>query len=166
MGFLLVEKTKDEVVAMLKANLATRLTALEAEYADGIDLPAPTDDDYYPYLIDPTVNTYGGGLPCLIVYAGRTTNEGEEVPDIVNWRHHLRVSYVWRSSTGDLATLDKVVERAARAIAELLYEQKSAISQFRRVSAVNYVAQVYSRATGDYLKEVVVELEVDAYEQA
>jgi hypothetical protein len=135
----LIEPITTAILAFLTANLPTKLTAVTAEYGDGVAPPAPSA--YYGYLKDPRLPDFQ--FPAVVVGALPTTKVGSEVGGAGDFQHNLWVSYVQFDTSGDPVVLDKQMKRAGEAIARLIEAHPTAVGDRWEVVSLRYGQPAY-----------------------
>ena len=129
-----IEETLDIVKTLFVANLATYLTAINVEKGDGITLTAPRSTNYaineidafpeFPYVqfVPDTSDT---------VVAGGTWDETD---------HHIIIKAHNASKRGQISECAKRTYRYARAIAEIIIDNRTISSQVIgiQIDNINY----------------------------
>ena len=111
----LTETIADAIIAKLKAGLAARCTAINAEKADGITIAPPDTNDYYPG--GPGVLIPVRAVIAVTEHSGET---GEEGPHSFIYTADIGV---WILETdADRPTLARKLWRQARAVTEVLWD--------------------------------------------
>lgn len=162
MSFTGPETIIAEVLALLQANLGTKLTTLEAAYADGITLDDVAEDAYWPYLTDPRLLP---SYPAIIVRRGPRTRVGD-VPAIGGeyaFENQIAVDLV--VSGDDHGTLTTKMDRYVRAVCELLCAADALTVGQCLLERVGYgEPEATDRAAGEFLQDVPCIFSVITYE--
>jgi len=124
-----VEEVIDEVVTCLKNHLPDKLQQLEGEYNDGIDLPAPLDEQYYtPSNESPSPLNIN--YPAIFVVGARVVNKmGEEGMHGGGFGGDMDLTYnvgmfvLCKGETEEI--LQKYIYRYSLAVVEVLVQNDS-----------------------------------------
>lgn len=111
-----MELHREKLVQILQANLADKLSEIDAEKGDEITTPAPAPDQYYPYpLLSDAVVVWP---VCLVLTRRATKMDQHDIPvrryefDVEFWFHHV-----------DQVMLQVFVERIAQAATLVLEDE-------------------------------------------
>lgn len=113
----LSERVIDAAIAKLKAGMAARVTAINAEFADSYAITVPGTNDFYPFGVDllpraPAVVVTDGGSP---------EGPGFHQEGPVSFEYQVLLAVlVWEEAT-DRETLGRKLLRQHRAVIETLH---------------------------------------------
>ena len=152
-----IERVLSEVKVALVAGLPAKLTALAAEYADSVALPAPdTATGYYcePLAPDPKADLLGLTAPAALIFPlSQTPTE----PDIGNG---YAMSYAFVVATlcqaADKHTMGLLLMRYLRAIAEVLSAAQALPCGDCYLADVDWRARDLTPSDADYTRQAVL----------
>lgn len=161
MSFLGIGVVISQVEAQLKASLAAKCTALNAEYNDGVTIAEPRTASYFSYLTDPRLIPV---KPALIIRRGPRTVA--ETPPAFGGEHvfsnAFAVDIVLQGR--DPATLTKQMDRYVRAVSEILCGGALACGQ-PELEHIGYEEpQLTDRKSGDHLQDVPLFFNLTTFE--
>jgi hypothetical protein len=125
----LVEEVIYEIVATLKANLPAKLSELEGQYGDGLDLPAPIPECYYtPTNEGPSPLNIA--YPSVFIVGGRASNppltegmHGQGFGGDMTLAYNVAVFVLCKGETEVI--LQKYLYRYSLAVVEVLVQNDS-----------------------------------------
>jgi len=162
MSMLGMEPIIADVLALLKAGMAAKVSLLLS--VDGVSVALPLPDPtsgYHGWLTDPTLlPTY----PSILVRRGPRHVVGEKaIGGEYEIENHFAVDIVVFGQ--DNATLTLQMDRYIRAVCELLLTPQALTSGQCDLVRVGYEEpQLYDRESGDYLQDVPVFFTCTTYE--
>lgn len=149
MAYLGMEPIVEAATALIKANIDTKLTAVEAIYAgtDPITLPRPNSDSYF-YSDKVAIQLYP-----VVCVMGTDTNHNDFTGHDVYAVDTLIIR--WEDKNDDPEVLQKIIYRSARALCQIFFATSYDLSGNAITGIPGSVRYMASRQLEDSFQQAV-----------